>query len=743
MFESLGRVIYRRRRWVVALALAFVVLGGVWGTGVFSAMTGGGFEDPDSDSSRAAEVAAQELGRAGGDVVVLYSSDDLTVDDAAYADAVTASLEGLPASAAVEQAVTYFDTGAPQLASEDRHSTFAVLTLAGNDDEREAGLEVIESDLSAPGLDVQIGGGTTINRDINDQVSADIAQAESISLPILTVLLVIIFGSFAAASLPLAIGITAILGAFTALRGFTYLTDVSIFAVNIVTIIGLGLAIDYGLFMVSRFREEIRRQATVEDALARTMATAGRTVAVSGITVAISLAGLLIFPQVFLRSMGFGGMSAVLIAMLSALTLLPALLAMLGPQVDALSVRPWLRRVFRRTPAATTSDHGAWYRIAQSVMRRPVVYTVVVVAVLVALALPFLRVQFGGIDERALPAGTESRVVAETITADFPEDPSGPIEAVVTLPEAVDSAAGGAALQSYVDAVAAVAGVDGATVTQAAGETARVSIAYDGDPVAEEARALVDDIRDVPAPDGARVLVGGQSAVLTDLLESLGALLPWMALMVVATTFVLLFLAFGSLVLPVKALVMNVLSIGASFGALVWIFQDGNLSALLGFQPLGFVETTLPVILFCVLFGLSMDYEVFLISRIREEYLRVDDNGLAVADGLAATARVITAAAAIMVAVFGSALLAEDRTTKLFGLGLATAIFIDATLVRTVLVPATMELLGRSNWWLPAWLDRLLPRVSVDAEGSLARAVLAEEATAAVDADNPVLVDGG
>ena len=261
MFESLGRVIYRRRRWVVALALAFVVFAGVWGTGVFSAMTGGGFEDPDSDSSRAAEVATQELGRSGGDVVVLYSSDDLTVDDPAFADAVTSSLEGLPAAAGVERAITYFETGAPQLASEDGHSTYAVLTLSGNEDEREAGLEVIEAELTAPGLEIQIGGGTTINRDINEQVSADIAQAESISLPILMVLMVIIFGSFAAASLPLAIGITSILGAFTALRGFTYVTDVSIFAVNIVTIIGLGLAIDYGLFMVSRFREEIRRQA--------------------------------------------------------------------------------------------------------------------------------------------------------------------------------------------------------------------------------------------------------------------------------------------------------------------------------------------------------------------------------------------------------------------------------------------------------------------------------------------------
>ncbi|WP_324273473.1 MMPL family transporter [Blastococcus brunescens] len=349
MFEALGRVMYRRRRWVVALALAFLAFAGIWGTGVFGAMTGGGFEDPDSESSQAGEVAERELGRGGGDVVVLYSSDGLTVDDGAYASAVEESLARLPDDV-VEEAVTFFGTGAPQLVSEDRTATYALLTLAGDEDQRTEGLEAIEDDLTAEGLETQIGGGTTINRDINEQVSADIARAEMISLPILAVLLVVIFGSFAAAGLPLAIGVVAILGSFAALRGFSMVTDVSIFAVNVVTITGLGLAIDYGLFMVSRFREEIRRQPDTETALARTMATAGRTVAVSGITVAISLAGLLIFPQVFLRSMGFGGMSAVLIAMLAALTLLPALLAMLGPKVDALSVRPWLRRLVRRPP---------------------------------------------------------------------------------------------------------------------------------------------------------------------------------------------------------------------------------------------------------------------------------------------------------------------------------------------------------------------------------------------------------
>jgi RND superfamily putative drug exporter len=712
MFEALGRVMYRRRRWVVALAVAFVAFAGVWGTGVFGAMTGGGFEDPGSESSKAAEVAAQALGRNSPDAVVLYRSADRTVDDPAYQSAVADSLAGVPTSM-LAQTTTFWSTGSPALVSADRHETYAVLQFADDVDDADA-IATIRAEVHAPGLQTQIGGNAVVNQDINDRVSADIARAETISMPILLVLLVLIFGSFAAASLPLAIGVTAILGAFTALRAFALFTDVSIFAVNIVTITGLGLAIDYGLFVVSRFREEIKRQPDVETALARTMATAGRTVAVSGITVAISVAGLLIFPQVFLRSMGFGGMSAVLIAMISALTLLPALLAMLGPKVDALSVRPWLRRVFRR-PLALRSDaaHGLWYRIAHSVMRRPVVYTVAVTALLVALALPFLRVQFGGIDVRVLPADQESRIVAEALDRDFPPSTQGPITAIVTLPDAFDSPAGGAALQSYIQDVSAVPGVDGATVTGAAGDTARVSVAYTGDPVDKTARDLVQAVRDVPAPDGARVLVGGQSATLADLLASLGSLLPWMALMVVATTFVVLFLAFGSVVLPVKALIMNVLSLGASFGALVWIFQEGHLSGFLNFTPTGFVEATQPILVLAIVFGLSMDYEVFLMSRIREQYDLTGDNTAAVATGLQRTGGIITSAALLLLVVIGAFSLSGITFIKMIGVAMLIAIVIDATIVRILLVPATMRLLGRANWYAPGPLRRFYARYGI------------------------------
>ncbi|MEN3358292.1 MAG: trehalose monomycolate/heme transporter, partial [Mycobacteriales bacterium] len=712
MFEAIGRTMYRRRRWVLGLAVAFLAFAGAWGTQVFGTLSGSGFDDPGSDSYRATQVAADKLGRDDADVVVLYRSDTATVDDPDFARAVTSTLAALPHSV-VDRVTTYWSSRAPQLVSTDRHASYAVLRLAGDEQQREDALPAIEGKLAAPGLHTQVGGATTISRDINRRVTEDIGRAESLSMPLVMILLVVIFGSLVAASLPLAIGVTAILGAFTALRGLTYVTDVSVFSINVITILGLGLAIDYGLFVVSRFREELRRTSSVEDAVARTMATAGRTVAVSGVTVAVSLAGLLIFPQLFLRSMGFGGIAAVLIAMIAALTVLPALLSVFGHRVDALSVRAGVRRLLRRparTALAPAADRGAWYRIAHSVMRRPVVYAVGIVAVLVALGLPFLRVTFGGIDARALPAGTESRQVAEAINRDFSPNATSPIEAVVTLPGPAAAPAGQAAVGGYLAAVRAVPGVTGAQVTGVAGDTARVGIGYATEPISAASRDLVGRIRALPAPAGGTVLVGGQTAELVDLLHSVGSRLPWMGLLVLAATIVLLFLAFGSVVLPVKAVLMNVLSLSASFGALVWIFQDGHLSGLLNFTSTGSVEATQPILVLAIVFGLSMDYEVFLMSRIRERYLATGDNAGAVAAGLQRTGGLITTAALLLVVVIGAFSLSGITFIKLIGVAMAIAIVVDATVVRALLVPASMRLLGRWNWWAPAPLRRFQER---------------------------------
>ncbi|GAA4703990.1 MMPL family transporter [Phytohabitans rumicis] len=703
MFERLGRTMVRRRWWVVSLALAFMAFGGVWGTQVFGALTTEGFDDPASESSRAVERAEATLGRTGNDVVVLYSSPTMTVDDPAFQRAVTETLDALP-DGVVAGAVTYWSTTSPALISHDRHATYAVLTLAGDDEtQRGEALEQIEDELAAPGLQTQVGGITAVSRDIGEQVAADIALAETISIPVLLVLLVLVFGSLAAASLPLAIGGLAILGAFTALRGMSYLTDVSVFSINVVTILGLGLAIDYGLFMVGRFREEIARGLGVEDAVARTMATAGRTVAVSGVTVAVSLAGLLIFPMTFLRSMGLGGLSAVVVAMVAALTVLPALLAILGPRVEALSVRRLLRRPPRSAPVAGEIAHGFWYRLAHSIMRRPILYTVGVLAILLLAAAPFLRVEFGGIDPRVLPAGTQSRVVSETVDRDFVQNSQLPIEAIVTSSDP-------AGLERYVAAVRTVDGVTGAEVTGQSGDAARVTITYQSDPISAQARDLVSRVRAVPAPPGGEVLVGGLTARLADQLDTVGDLLPWMALIIVGATLVLLFLAFGSVVLPIKAIVMNILSLGASFGALVLIFQDGHLSGLLNFTSTGTLEATQPILVLAVVFGLSMDYEVFLMSRIREEYDRTGDNTAAVAVGLQRSGRIITSAALLILVVIGLFSISGITFIKLIGVALLIAILVDATVVRALLVPATMRLLGNANWWAPAPLRRFYAR---------------------------------
>jgi RND superfamily putative drug exporter len=706
MFETWGRVIYRRRRLVLVITLIGVVFAGVWGTGVFGSLqTAGGFNTPNSQSQRSSDLASAAFGRDTGDVVVLYQSATRTVADPAYRAAVTRTLGALPRSK-VESVATYWSTGSRQFVSASGHQTYAVIELTGADDAaRIKNFDAISGQLAAPGLTEHAGGQIPTEGAINSDVTSDIGRAEGFSLPVLLVLLLVIFGGLAAASLPLAIGGIAILGSFTALRLLTLFTAVSIYSVNITTIIGLGLAIDYGLFMVGRFREELGRTENVEDAVARTVATAGRTIAVSGVTVAVALASLMLFPMTFLRSMGYGGVATVLVDMLAALTVMPALLAVLGPRVNALRVRPQRRARTARQPADETS--GAWYRLARSVMRRPVVYVVVIVAGLAVLGSPFLHITWGGTDAQVLPAAAGPRVVTEALNRDFPGNVTNPIEAVIQFPGPVSSAGRGAELAAYVSRLDHVPGVTGGQVTGVRGDIARVDLRYSPGPMSAQARAIVGHVRDAAPPAGARVYVGGTTAQLVDELAGLGATLPWMALVVVLATFVLLFLAFGSVVLPLKAIVMNVLSLSATFGVVVWIFQYGHLSGLLHFTPTGTIDPTMPILMLAIIFGLSMDYEVFLLSRIRERYDVTGDNTAAVASGLQRTGGVITSAALLLVIVIGAFSASGITFIKLMGVGMIVALIVDATLVRILLVPATMRLLGRANWWAPGPLRRL------------------------------------
>jgi trehalose monomycolate/heme transporter len=712
LFEAWGRFIYRRRRLVLLAALVVVAGAAVWGTGVFGSLqSGGGFTPPGSQSQQESNLARQAFGRDTADVVVLYRSDTITVRDPAYQRAVTGALAALPRGK-VLSAVTYWTAHSPRFAGAGGHETYAVLRLAGAGDTAQMKTyQAISGKLSVPGLSVHVGGQIPTEVAINSQVKSDIGRAEGLSMPVLLLLMLVIFGSLVAASLPLAIGGIAILGSFAALRLLTLFTSVSIYSINITTILGLGLAIDYGLFMVARFRDELSQQPSTEAALARTVATAGRTVAVSGVTVALALASLMLFPETFLRSMGYGGVATVLVDMLAALTVMPALLAVLGPRVNALRIRRSVRR------APTHEASGAWYRIARSVMRRPVAYVVVIVIALLALGSPFRSITWGGTDARALPASSAPHIVQDALARDFPANSTTPIEALIRFSGPAGARPGRAALAGYVTRLDRVPGVTAAQVTGVAGDVARVDLRFGANAMSSAARALVARVRAVPPPAGARVYVGGSTAQLVDELASLGSTLPWMALMVVITTFLLLFLAFGSVVLPVKAIVMNALSLTATFGAIVWIFQQGHLAGLLRFTATGTIDPTMPILMLAIIFGLSMDYEVFLLSRIRERYDVTGDNQAAIAGGLQRTGGIITSLALLLVIVTGAFSASGITFIKLMGVGMIIALVVDATIIRVLLVPATMRLLGRANWWAPRPLRRLYARYGIPEGG--------------------------
>jgi trehalose monomycolate/heme transporter len=703
MFSRWGRVVVRLRWLVVAITLGVVAVGVAWGGGVFDRLSSGGFDDPDSESAQAIERIATELGRHDADVVVLYSSETATVDDPAMRGPITDTLDELRRDTHVAGIVSYYDdTASPTLVASDRRATYAVITLdAADDDAKLEAYHEIESSLDAPGVTTEVGGVVAFQAAADEQVERDLARGEMIAMPIVLVLLVLIFGSVVAAGMPLLIGVVAVLGALTTTRVLTSLTDVSVFAVNTILLLGLGMAIDYSLLMVSRFREELRAGHDPSGAVLRTMATAGRTVFVSGLTIALALASLLIFPQVFLRSMGMGGMAAVLVAMLGALTVLPALLAIVGHRIDALRLPlPGTRRRTRRV------DDGAWASLARSVMRRPWRYLAAVLVVLVIAALPFLDVRFSGVDERVLPEGTEARTVGERIAEEFPGGSAAPIQVFVADASETET-------RALVDRIGSLPDVTDTAIGARQNDRFLITVGYTGERTGDRAQDLVRSIRDLPKPDGTEVLVGGRTAADIDRLDGIGDRLPWMASIMAAVTLVLLFLAFGSVLLPLKAVAMNLLSIGASFGALVWIFQEGHLSGLLHFTPTGHLDPTIPILILAVSFGLATDYEIFLLSSIREAWDRTGDNAASVAIGVQRTGRIITAAALLLATVVAGFATGEITLTKMIGVGLIVAIVVDATLVRALLVPATMRLMGRWNWWAPGPLARFHRRYGI------------------------------
>jgi RND superfamily putative drug exporter len=706
MFAWWGRVVVRLRWVVLAMAAGLLVLGATWGGKVFGDLISGGFDDPASESFKARTQITQELGRQDSDILALYTGSGL---DGAVSD-VAQRLSGRPEVVSVQP-------GPKSIAGDATY--LAVQLRDGDENHKLADLGAVEPLLKAPDpIQTQIGGLVPFLDDANHQISDDIRTAELISMPILLLLLIFIFRGLVAATMPLLVGVLAVLGAFTSVRLLAQITDVSVFAINIITMLGLGMAIDYSLFIVSRFREQLARGQTPAEAVAATLSTAGRTVLVSGMTVTLALASLLVFPMDFLKSMAWGGMSAVLVAMLAALTALPALLAVVGTRINSLRVRlprNTGRRVLQVAAAGAdagfiaahgsegvevqeVSREGGWARLARSVMRRPVLYALGVTVVLVAMALPFLRIEFGGFDERVLPAGTESRVVTERMGTEFAGGGVAPINVLVhgevgDLPQRIS----------------AIENVTGARVTAQRGDATLIQVAYEGEAASAQAREVVKQIRALDP----EAMVGGRSAQVVDQLDAFAKRLPWMLALIGLSTFVILFLAFGSVVLPIKAIVMNMISIGASFGVVVWVFQEGHFADAMGFTVTGFLEPGNLVLMLAILFGLATDYEVFLLSRVREEWDAKGDNSYAVAQGLQRTGGIITAAALLLIIVIGGFATGGTATIKLLGVGTGVAVALDAALVRTLLVPATMRLLGRWNWWAPKPLAAIYRRFGI------------------------------
>jgi len=725
MLAALARFTIARRRLVLVLAaLTFVVAGGVGG-GVAQELSSGGFEDPSSESARADDVLLDTFGAGVPNVVLLVEATDGTVDDLAAAG--TALTEELAAEADVADAVSYWTLGnAPPLRSEDGTQALVLARIEGDEDHVAERIEDISPAFTRdePGFTVAVGGYAEVFRQVGHSIEEDLLRAEMIAIPITLLLLLFVFRGVVAALLPLAIGGLSVVSTFLVLRIINSFTDVSVFALNLTTAMGLGLAIDYSLFVVSRYREELAGGYEPGVALVRTVRTAGRTVAFSAGTVAVSLLALLVFPFAFLRSFAYAGVAVAVLAGLFSVLVLPAMLAALGPRIDAWSLRP------ARTKA---DEEGFWHRMAFVTMRRPIPVATAVIAVLFVLGAPFLRFAAGVPDDRVLPESFSSRQVSDAIRDGFTSQEAGAASVVATgvgdvdarLVDIADYATRLSLLEgvSRVDSAAGIA-VDGQVLPaeltppglvdrfRADGATF-LSVVPDEtiEPISAEGEDFARAIRATEAPF--EVAVTGQSAQLVDSTESLLASLPAALAIIGGITVVLLFLMFGSVVIPLKALVLNILSLSATFGAMVWIFQDGNLADTLGFTATGTIAVTTPILMFCIAFGLSMDYEVFLLSRIKEEYDRTGDNERSVALGLERTGRIVTAAALLIAVVFIAMASARVSFIKLFGIGLALAVLMDAFLIRATLVPAFMRLAGGANWWAPRSLRRLHDRFGI------------------------------
>ena len=749
VFSRLGRFAVRRRVPIIVVwAVAFLVMG-TFAKGLQDRLGQGGWDVPGSDSLQVQHAIQEKFGEQPATAIVAIHSGSQAVSDPAYravVAGVTARVQGVPGVRGIEWANTR------SFVSPDGHTTFLVAGLSGDQNHQllaGRAVAVAASKGVPPGFQVQTGGASAFYNRFNDISRTDLERAEKISFPITLAVLLVAFATVVAAGLPLVLAVVSLVITLGVLYFLSGITNMSVYVTNTASVIGIGVGIDYALFVVTRFREELRRGRSVSDAIPRTLATSGRSVTLSGMTVIVALFGMFLVNIQAFRSMAIGSMTVVAVAVLGAVTLVPAILSLLGHRINSLRI-PLLAK-------DPQPGQGFWHRWALSVMKRPVLYATLSLVVLLALAAPLLSMRIGQSGPRTLPAGEGPRLANEMLASGFGAGITGPIEIVVPTPGGANSAQNLAVIDRLSTALAADPRVDSVTSlttlvpgqspaayqalyanglsglpAEAAGAAGRladwthgadlalVTVVSKDSPETRPAEALIDRIRDriVPAAGlSGKAIVGGETAFNLDLERSMSSRLPVVILTVLVLSFLLLMMAFRSLLLPLKAIVMNLLSVGAAYGLMTAVFQWGWGQRLLGFTSEGNISTFIPMFLFCILFGLSMDYEVFLMTRIREEYQRTGSNELAVAHGLESSARAITSAALIMVTVFAAFATSRLVPFKAMGFGLAAAVLIDATIVRTILVPAAMKLMGDWNWWMPRWLDRILPRIALETEG--------------------------
>ncbi|HZU45646.1 MAG TPA: MMPL family transporter [Mycobacterium sp.] len=744
MLQAIARLAIAAPRRIIGVAALVVLAAAIFGIPVTKSLSAGGFQDPTSESAQAIQMMTDKFGQSDQKLLIEVTAP-------AGADSPEARRAGTDIVGALQRSPYVFNvssawTSPPQaaagLVTKNGKSGLIVANLKGGENNAQKYAKTLADEvhgLSIPdGVTVRAGGVAMVYAQINQQNERDLLLMESIAIPLSFVVLVWVFGGLLAAALPVALGGLAIVGSMSVLRLISFTTDVSTYALNLSTAMGLALAIDYTLLIISRYRDELGDGAAPDQALIRTMATAGRTVLFSATTVALSMAVMVLFPMYFLKSFAYAGIATVAFVAVSAIVVTPAAIALLGPRLDALDARRLARRMLRRAdPVHKPVQQQFWYRSTKFVMRHAVPIGSAVVALLMVFGIPFLGVKWGFPDDRVLPRSASAHQVGDQLRNDFADDSAMAVPIVVPDARGVRPAdlERYAADLSRVPDVSAVTAPTGtfiagnrvgppAAPTGFADGSAFVTVASTAPLFSQASNTQLDRLHAVMGPAGRSVQMGGLAQINHDSVKALETRLPLVLGLIAVISFVLLFLLTGSVVLPLKALVLNVLSLTAAFGALAWIFQDGHLGAL-GTTPSGTLEVNMPLLMFCVAFGLSMDYEVFLVSRIREYWLESDrtraGNDESVALGVARTGRVITAAALVMSISFAGLIAAQVSFMRMFGVGLTLAVLVDATLVRTVLVPAFMHIVGRWNWWAPRPLMWLHERFGLSESGAAQR----------------------